>query len=718
MLMQGKMIRLLSLGEGLHELVFDNRQGANILGRACIEELSDAITLLYSREDLKGLLLSSDHEEFMTEADIQAFVELFRRPDAQLRAGIQQVRRWLQRLEQLPVPTVAAINGKAQGGGLELCLACDFRLAAQGSTVALPEVNLGLMPGWGGSVRLPRLIGLDPAIDWICSGRQVGAQEARAQGLLDALVAPQQLRAAALTLLRRVLAGDFNWRDGRYRKQQPLPLSKLAVTLAVDSARARIAARVGEHYPAPLLALDTLRRQAHLGAEEAQQLELESFVQLARTPQARALTDCYLKERQLCRQADRVAGRMPGVKHPGVIGAGVMGSAIACQMALKLGPVVLKDLQVESLRRGLDGAAETLAEAVRKGQLDADTGARVPGRITPTLDFESFRGVDLVVEAVAENPGVKARVLAEVESRLAEDALLASNTSAIPISVLARALRRPERFCGLHFFNPVARMRLVEIVRGDKTSAQTIRRAQGVVRSLGRIPVVVRDGPGFLVNRVLFAWLLGFNLLLRDGVDYQRIDRLMEAYGWPLGPARLVDLIGLDIARSASAMMAAGYPERMTFPGESLVDRLVTLKRLGQKSGRGFYRYPAADPRRGTRDPQLAAEIGDLVVGEDRYSDREILDRMMIPLLLESARALEEKVVGSAAEADLALILGIGYPAFRGGPFHTLDTLGLARFVARCNRYASLGPLHEPPLGMRQMAVAGELYGASVKEEE
>ncbi len=717
MLMQGEMIRVTALGDGLYELVFDNqRRSVNTLSRACVTEFGDAITLLRAREDLRGLLISSDHESFIVGADVSEFLGFFRLPDEQLQALIGEMRSWLARLEALPVPTVVAINGEALGGGFELCLACDFRVMARGARAGQPEVRLGLLPGWGATVRLPRLIGLDHAIDWICSGRQVEAQEALAQGAVDACVEPAQLRHAALDLLQRAVRGEFDVTSRRARKQQPVPLTKLALTLATESARGVIAAKSGPHYPAPMLALDTLRQQAHLSATEAMPLELDAFIRLVRSDAALALVSLFLKEQKVKQIARRAAGSEASIQRPGIVGAGVMGGAIACQTALKLGPVVMKDVRATALQQGMEEAARTLASRVRRGQLDPEQRVRILSGITPTLGFEEFAGADLVIEAVVEDPGVKSRVLAEVETRLTSDVIIASNTSAIPISVLARSLRHPERFCGIHFFNPVSRMQLVEIVRGEKTSQATISRALGFARSLGKTPVVVRDGPGFLVNRVLFAYLLGFSLLLRDGVEFQRIDTLMETYGWPLGPARLLDVIGLDIARNASRMMAAGYPERMTFPGESVIDRLCALRRLGQKNGKGFYLYRSDDARKPRRDPELHDQIADLTGTGRAVSDEQIVERLMIPLLIETARALEEHVIGSPAEADLALVLGIGYPPFRGGPFYTLDRWGLARFVARCNQYRSLGALYEPTQQMRELAMAGRDYTDLTRE--
>ncbi|WP_229680703.1 3-hydroxyacyl-CoA dehydrogenase NAD-binding domain-containing protein [Marinobacterium zhoushanense] len=708
--MQGQYVRVVSVGDGLYELVFDNRlDDVNTLSQACINEFGDAVMLLRDAEGLRGVVISSDHEDFILGGDASEFDQHARMPNHELIALLEEMKNWLTRLEQLPVPTVAACGGDASGGGFELTLACDYRVMSSDARVRLPHVRRGLIPGWGGTVRLPRVVGLDSAIDWICTGRYVDAREALQTGLANVVVSPSHLREAALDLLRRCADGEFDFQARRQSKQQALPLSKLALTLAVESARGRIARIAGKHNPAAIRALDTLLLQAPLSVEQAMEVEAQHYAELAGSEITPALTSLFRSELQT-KQRARAELKRSDFKRVGVLGAGVMGRAIAAQAALSQMRVVMLDAKDQQLVDAMEEISSKLSRLVERKKLDAEERVRILTRIRPALSREEFVDVDLAIEAVIEDPGVKSAALLAVEKYLPEHAILATNTSAIPVGGLARGLKRPEQFCGIHFFNPVSTKPLVEVVRAAKTSDETVRRALGFAKAMGKTPVVVRDCPGFFVNRVLHSYLQGFLFLLRDGVDPYRVDRLMEEYGWSLGPARTLDKLGIDTSLNASRMLAAAYPERLSFPGESALDRLRVLRRLGRKSGLGFYRYVHGAKYKGLPDLNFTAELEDLVVRHQEVSDREIIERMMIPLKIEAARVLEEGNIGSPAEADVALVLGIGYPAFRGGAFFALDREGLGRFVARCQKYKDLGPIYLPGLQLREMASGGRSY--------
>ena len=704
MLMQGDYLRVQQLDQGIVELILDNtRRPVNMLSQAAVRELGDALTLIAARPELTGLLISSDHEHFCVGADISEFLQFFLQSDRELVALTEMAKSWLDRLEALPVPTVVAINGNALGAGFELCLACDFRVAARNSRVGQPEVRLGLIPGWGGTVRLPRLIGLDHAVSWICEGRYQDAHLAMEQGALDSVVSLDHLRQSALDLLRRAAVGEFDFQQRRARKRAPLLLSKLAVTLVSESTRPVIARRAGACYPAPTQALDLMCEQARFGAQQAAEAETRMFVELLRSHAAPALVTLFLKEQRARRLARTQA---PAPTRVGILGAGIMGSAIAGQAAYKGLSVAIKDRSPEALDRSMQRISDTVDQrAKRRGGVNKP---EILEHIRATLGYQEFADVDLTIEAVIEDPGLKTRVLTEVEAVMSPSAVLATNTSAIPLGFLARGLKHPERFCGIHFFNPVGRMTLVEVVRTQLTSDDTLAKALAFAAALGKTPVVVRDCPGFFVNRSLYSYLLGFLMLLNEGADPFHIDRIMERYGWPMGPARLLDQIGLDSARNTSRMLAAAYPERMVVPGETALDMLCQQRRLGQKSSLGFYRYPAGDDA--VEDESVARLLRGKRERPVEFSEQTVIDRLMIPLLIESVRALEEGVIGSPAEADLALVLGIRYPAFRGGPCYTLDRYDLGRFVASCAAYRELGPLYQPSLKLREMAAAGENF--------
>lgn len=715
MIYQGKAITVAAFEDGIAELNFD-RQGESVnkFDRMTLSELREAIAAIGAEAAVKGVIVTSGKEAFIVGADIGEFLTLFGLPEDELLAGNLATNRIFNAFEDLPLPTVVAINGLALGGGLEMCLAADFRVMADSARVGLPEVKLGINPGWGGTVRLPRLIGADNAIEWIASGKENDAQAALKVGVVDAVVAPARLREAALDLCRRAMAGELDHRARRQPKLEKLKLNQLEQMMAFESAKGYVAGQAGPHYPAPLEAVKTIQKAASHGRDKALEIEALGLVKLAKTEVARSLVGLFLNDQVLKRQARAYDKEARPVKLAAVLGAGIMGGGIAYQSAVKGTPILLKDIREEAIQLGLDEAAKLLGNRVEKGRLTPAKMAEALNAIRPTLSYGDFAHVDMVIEAVVENPKVKQAVLAEVEGQVGEDTILATNTSTISIDLLAAGLQRPENFCGMHFFNPVHMMPLVEVIRGAKTSPAAIATTVAYARAMGKTPIVVNDCPGFLVNRVLFPYFGGFTRLVAAGVDFQRIDKVMEAFGWPMGPAYLLDVVGIDTAHHARAVMAAGFPQRMKDDGRSAIDALFDAGRLGQKSGKGFYAYQADKSGK----PKKLADPGVLevlapVLGERReFSDEEIVAVMMLPLCLEAVRCLEDGIVASAAEADMGLVYGIGFPPFRGGALRYIDSLGVAEFVALADRHAGLGPLYQPTEQLREMAKAGRKFFA------
>ncbi|MBR9884941.1 MAG: fatty acid oxidation complex subunit alpha FadB, partial [Oceanospirillales bacterium] len=659
--------------------------------------------------DLRGLLISSDHESFVLGGGVDEIYRHARLSADERGALLVEANEWLNRLQALSAPTVVAINGDAFGGGFELTLACDMRVMSETARVSLPYTRWGVIPGWGGCVRLARIVGLEHAIDWICTGREVGAGEALSTGLVANVIDSEHLREGALDLLIQCANGVFDVTPERQRKAQPLALSKLALTLAVESARERLSTLADRQNPAINAALETLAEQASMTAADASNVEAQCYSALMESNEARALTNLYRNKWRVKAIAAAEIKRA-ALNRIGVLGAGVMGRAIAERAALMRLRVVLMDVKDQKLEESLDEIATRLRTDPDFRQLSPEMRLNTLRRIRPTLSYREFSNVDLAIEAVIEDPGVKTAVLSALEQVMSEDAVLATNTSAIPISGLARSLKRPQQFCGIHFFNPVSKMPLVEVVRAAKTSDETIGRALGFAVAMGKTPVVVRDCPGFFVNRVLNSYVLGFLLLVRDGVDPYRIDRLMEDYGWRAGPARTLDALGIDTALNITRMLGAAYPDRLIFPGESVIERLRVLRQLGRKTGVGFYRYPEGFSGAAQFNPRLQEALEPMVERRADIADREVVERMMIPLKIEVARVLEEGIIGTPAAADVALVLGVGYPAFRGGACYALDSEGLGRFVARCRKYEEIGAIYQPGLQLREMATAGHTY--------
>jgi 3-hydroxyacyl-CoA dehydrogenase/enoyl-CoA hydratase/3-hydroxybutyryl-CoA epimerase/enoyl-CoA isomerase len=386
-----------------------------------------------------------------------------------------------------------------------------------------------------------------------------------------------------------------------------------------------------------------------------------------------------------------------------------MGGGISYQSATKGVPVLMKDVAPKALEAGLAEAVKLLEKQVERGKLTTGQMAKVLAGITPTLSYGDFGAMDFVVEAVVENEAVKKKVLAEVEVLLPEGAILASNTSTISITRLATALKRPESFCGMHFFNPVPRMPLVEVIRGEKSSPEAIATAVAYAQALGKTPIVVGDCGGFLVNRVLFPYFAGFQGLLADGVDYERIDKIMERWGWPMGPALLLDVVGIDTAVHADRVLAEAYPDRMRHEGKSAIEAMVEASRLGQKSGKGFYAWKPEKkgPPSKQSDPEAKAIVASLAKGRLEVSDEEIVERTMLPMLLECSRCLEDGVVGTPVEVDMALLYGLGFPPFRGGIFRWADAVGAPALLKAAEKHQGRGALYAPTKQLAALAGSG-----------
>ncbi|WP_312240876.1 fatty acid oxidation complex subunit alpha FadB [Pantoea sp.] len=717
MLYQGATLSLSWLEDGIARLIFDAPGSVNKLDTQTVASLGEAIAVLESLPTLRGLLITSAKPAFIVGADITEFLALFNAPDEELSRWLVYANAIFNRLEDLPAPTLAAIDGYALGGGCECILATDLRIATPQARIGLPETKLGIMPGFGGSVRLPRLLGADNALDIIAAGKDIDGEAALKLGLVDAVVPQEKLHGGALNMLKAAIA-DGGWRQRRQPKLEPLKLSPVEAAMCFTLAKALAMQSAGPHYPAPLTAVRTIEAAAALGRDDALRLETAAFVPLAKTEAARALVSIFLNDQYVKSLAKNRAQDADAPAQAAVIGAGIMGGGIAWQSAWKGVPVKMKDISPHALELGMKEASKLLNKQLERGKIDGGQLAGVIAAIQPTLDYAGFERADIVVEAVVENPQVKMQVLAEAEGYLREEAILASNTSTIPIGELAQALRRPENFCGMHFFNPVPRMPLVEVVRGKKTSDATLSKVVAWASKMGKTPIVVNDCPGFFVNRVLFPYFAGFSLLLRDGADFRQIDKVMEKqFGWPMGPAWLLDVVGIDTAHHAQRVMADGFPSRMKKAYRDAIDVLFDARRYGQKNQRGFWRWE--EDKKGKlqkiSDPEVDALLQSVCQPKRVFSDEEIINRMMIPLLNEVVRCLEEQIIASPAEADMALVYGLGFPPFRGGALRYLDTLGNGNVVDQAKRYSALGALYQLPALLLEKARRHESWYPAVR---
>lgn len=710
MIYQGDNLSVDIVEPGIAELKFDGQGSVNKFDEKTLNELSDALDALHGHPDVNGVFITSAKPTFIVGADITEFLTLF--------ANIEHTKTWVHKasrvfdkLEDLPVPTLAAVNGFALGGGCEAILACDLRIADQTAVIGLPEVKLGLIPGFGGMVRLPRLIGPDNALEAITTGMNHSPDKALAVGLIDAVVSSEHLRSGALSMLRDAISGEIDWQAARQAKLDPLKANEVERLMSFSTAKGMVWAKAGKHYPAPHAAVEVVERGATEAREGALLIENEVFVRLAQTDACRAQVGIFLADQVAKSKSKRIAKQASKqVKRAGVLGAGIMGGGIAYQSAVKGIPVVMKDIKQETLDIGLAEATKILSGSLARGRIDAAKMANTLNNITTTLHNNELENVDIVVEAVVESPKVKASVLSQIEKVIGENTIIASNTSTISIDLLAESLEHPSRFCGMHFFNPVHKMPLVEIIRSKNTSEETLAAVTAYALQMGKTPIIVNDCPGFLVNRVLFPYFAGFSLLLDEGVNFTDIDSVMEKdFGWPMGPAYLCDVVGLDTADHASGVMAAGFPERMPRNENGAIAQLAAANRLGQKNGHGFYEYSL--DKRGKPSKQVNKAVYEVIGEKDNTAEKEdIIYRCMIPMINEMVRCLEEGIVASAEEADIALIYGLGFPPFRGGAFRYLETLGLKQFVELADKYAHLGELYQVTDGLRAKAQTGESY--------
>ncbi len=714
MIYSGTAISVQALDGGIAEFKFDlANESVNKFNRATVEDLAAAVAAVKADSSIKGLIVTSGKPVFIVGADITEFGESFATGEAAILEWLAQSNAIFNSFEDLPVPTVAAINGIALGGGFEMCLVCDYRVMSTAAKVGLPEVKLGIFPGFGGTVRLPRVIGVDNAVEWIAAAGEKRPDAALKDGAVDAVVAPEKLRDAAINLVQQCIDGKLNWQAKRAEKLNPVKLNMLEQMMAFQTATAMVVGKAGPNYPAPKLALQAMQQHVSLDRDAALKVEAKQFAKVAVTPQANALIGLFTADQAVKKISKKhEKGSNKEINQAAVLGAGIMGGGIAYQAASKGTPIIMKDIRTEALDLGMGEASKLLGKTVEKGRMTPAEMGKVLSRIRPTLNYGDFKTVDIVIEAVVENPKVKGAVLSEVEGLVAEDTILASNTSTISITHLAKSLQRPENFIGMHFFNPVHMMPLVEVIRGEKTSDAAVAATVKLAQKMGKTPIVVNDCPGFLVNRVLFPYFGGFDMLVRDGADFQAVDKVMERFGWPMGPAYLLDVVGIDTGVHAAKIMAEGFPDRMAPDYKSGTELMFEAGRFGQKNGKGYYVYEqdkkgkpkkVVDP---TTYELLAATAGE----RKEFDAQEVIDRCMIPMVNEVARCLEEGIVASAAEADMALIMGIGFPPFRGGACRYVDQIGVANYVAQCEKYAHLGKAYEAPQLLRDMAAANKKF--------
>jgi 3-hydroxyacyl-CoA dehydrogenase/enoyl-CoA hydratase/3-hydroxybutyryl-CoA epimerase len=682
--------------DGIAVVVLDCKDHpVNTISRAVKDEFRACFEALANDASVQAVaFFSGKPENFIAGADIEEFVRLTSAAEAErLSADGQEM---LDRVARFPKPVAAGIHGACLGGGFEFALACHYRVATDHpkTQIGLPEIQLGILPGAGGCQRLPRLVGARAALDMILAGKSERAAKAFRLGMVDELVPPPILRAVTLAAARRMAGG---WRPKRRRPGGfagwLLDGNPLGRRLVFRAARRQLTAKTGGHYPAPFAALEAAEYGLRHGMTEGLKREAQLFGQLAVTDVSRKLVQIFFATNQL-KKDPGVAGAPPPepVQRLGIVGSGFMGSGIAGTAVAQAGvDVRMKDADLARVAQGLRAAREILDDRLKRRRITKYEHARLVALLSGGDSYAGFGRADLVIEAVFEDIAVKQQVLREAEGAIADTGVFASNTSTIPITDIAAAARAPERVIGMHFFSPVAKMPLLEVIPGARTAPGVVSTAVAFGRRMGKTVIVVKDSPGFWVNRILAPYGNEIGHLLAEGASIEAIDGMAVRFGFPVGPVTLLDEVGLDVAEKVAHVMMAAYGDRLQ--PTAGVAALVKAGRLGRKSGRGFYIYQGGK-KRGV-DAGVYELLGVHPNGGPRPA--EILQRLVLGILNEAARALGEGVVRNPRDGDIGAIFGFGFPPFRGGPLRHADDLGAGRLVADLERLAErLGPRFAP----------------------
>jgi 3-hydroxyacyl-CoA dehydrogenase/enoyl-CoA hydratase/3-hydroxybutyryl-CoA epimerase len=694
----------------------------NVFGRAAFAELERVLDELAARRDIGCLiLLSGKPGSFIAGADVDEIARVTDPVEAE--AGSRIGHRLFGAWAELPFPTLAAIRGVTMGGGTEIALASTWRVASDraDTRIGLPEVRLGIVPAWGGSTRLPRLIGIAAALDLILTGKTVSGRQALKLGLVDALLPDARFLDLVRDFAREHTAGGQSPAPaaGTSRPARKRPGGLRAALLegnpigrhiVFDQARKKTLEQTRGHYPAALRAIEVVRVGIEDGLQAGFDAEARAVSDLAPSPVSKNLVHVFRLTEAAKREPGLAGGEPLPVRETAVLGAGTMGGGIAQLIAAETDlPVRMKDVRNEALAAGMNHAAGLFDRLVKRRRLDPPGMRRKMALLRPTLDYSGFKRVDLVIEAIVEKLDVKQSVFAELAAQVPKEAVLASNTSSLPIRDIRVKTPRPERVVGMHFFNPVHRMPLVEVIVPEGADPSAVNTIFDFTRRLGKTPILVKDSPGFLVNRLLTFYSIESFWLLDEGYRIEDIDRAMVDWGMPVGPLVLTDEVGIDVAGKVAHIMADAFADRVRLP--SWLDRLSAGDRLGVKNGKGIYRYEGRE--RQEPDPEVYAALGlDPEHAETGEPDLAALaDRMVLPMVNEAARCLEEQVVRSAGDLDLAMILGTGFPPFRGGLCRWADQQGLAQLIAILERLeGAAGERFRPSEALRSTAAAGGFY--------
>ncbi|MCT8125661.1 fatty acid oxidation complex subunit alpha FadJ [Alishewanella sp. BS5-314] len=683
-------------------------ESMNVLKASFADEIDAMLKQLANDSTLKGVVfISGKKDSFIAGADISMLDACQTAEQAETIAAMGQ--QMFDRLEQLRLPLVAAIHGPCLGGGLELALACHARVASSSpkTVLGLPEVQLGLLPGSGGTQRLPKLVGVQKALDMILTGKQLRAAQAKKLGLVDEVVPESILLDAAV---KKALAG----KPRREAKKQSL-LDKLLENtgpgrkLVFSQALKQTLKKTQGNYPAALRIIEVIQTGVEQGYQKGLAAEAKAFGQLCMTSESAALRSIFFATTQMKKESGAGDAKPRKVRKAAVLGGGLMGGGIANVSATKAGVAVrIKDIAEQGINNALKYSFDILNKKYKKRFISKAEMQKQLMLITGTTDYSGFHDVDIVVEAVFEDLSLKQQMVADIEQHCAEHTIFASNTSSLPIHKIAEKAARPENVIGLHYFSPVDKMPLVEVIAHDKTSAETIATTVAFARKQGKTPIVVKDGAGFYVNRILALYMNEAANILLAGEPVEKIDRALVKFGFPVGPVTLLDEVGIDVGAKISPILTAELGERFAAP--AAFDKLLADGRKGKKTEKGFYLYgKAAKKGKKLVDESVYAVLG--VTPAPALNGEDIASRCTAQMLNEAVRCLEEGIIASARDGDIGAIFGIGFPPFLGGPFRYIDKLGVNNLVATLRQLESrFGSRFTPCDTLLKMATEGERF--------
>lgn len=676
--------------DGIATLMFDlPEEKVNKLSSKAMHDLSEVLDNLEKNTDIKVMLLKSGKKNvFIAGADINEINAIHSRNDALHK--IHEGQNILNRLESLPFPTIAVIDGSCLGGGMELALACTHRIVTDNpkTQLGLPEVSLGVIPGWGGTQRLPKLVGLQEGLKMVLSGKSIPGKKAWKIKLADAIYPQAFVDQKAKEFARLCVSPIeqkkiFTNRELSGTMNCLLEKNPVGRSLVFKTAEKDLMKKTKGRFPAPIKALNVIKSTYAMGLKEGLEKEAQGFADVADGAISKNLIKLFFVSQDLKKDSGTVDFFEPKeIKSAAVLGAGVMGGGIAWLMSYKDIPVRIKDINWDSIAKGYQQADDYYKQLTKKHKLTKNQANLKFHQISSGINYVGFNNADIIIEAVVENMEIKKKVLAELEGNVRDDAIICTNTSALDVSEMASQMKYPERFIGMHFFNPVNRMPLVEIIPGKKTSPQTIATTVAFVKKLGKTPVVVGNCAGFVVNRILLPYMIEALTMLEEGVDFERIDQLLLDFGMPMGPFTLMDEVGIDVSFKVAQTLEDAYGTRMKVP--DIAQTLSKEKLLGKKGGAGFYLYKNGKVTGVNPDIKRLLPSA---AGNNHINDETIVARTVNMMINEASKCLEEKIIENPSYLDMAMIMGTGFPPFRGGVLRYADEMGISNV---CNKLKQL----------------------------